>query len=350
MNGGRSWPRTLLVNDWYEVLGVAPSASSEEIAAAYRRLVPLERNPNESEDEAETRRLREYAYGVLSNPDSRARYDAERAAATAPPPAASQEPAAGGAAAPRTSGIPLGPLVAALGIVAAIFAVVALVLVVVANDDDGEEAFPDRDNEEYDLEAMRLRDQDMPTGFEWVQSVDFNNEEWGQLFLGEEELEDPEALAAKQRELDSEGRIRNLLSVYQPEGLGRTVGIFSISTLYDDDDSASESLTLFCGLPVDERQGVQLRPVQFPRVGDESSGFISEGVMSGPQFSETTFCFRTGRVVHAVSLASLPGIEDIGLAVRLAEDMEDRVEAFYDGEEPPEDDLDNDAQGGSDGG
>ena len=335
------------MNDWYEVLGVAPSASSEEIAAAYRRLVPLERNPNESEDEAETRRLREYAYGILSNPDSRARYDAERAAASAPGPAVAGEAATG--AAPGKSGIPLGPLVAAFGIVAAICAVVALLLVVVANDDD-EEAFPDRDDDEYDLEAMRLRDQDMPTGFEWVQSVDFSNEEWGQLFLDEGDAEDPEAVAAKQRELESEGRIRNLLSVYQPEELGRTVGIFSISTLYDDDDSASESLTLFCGLPVDERQGVELRPVQFPTLGDESTGFISEGVMSGPQFSETTFCFRTGRVVHAVSLASLPGIEDIGLAVRLAEHMEERVEAFFDGEDPPEDDLDNDSASASDGG
>jgi curved DNA-binding protein CbpA len=333
------------VNDWYEVLGVSRTASSEEIAAAYRRLVPLDRNPNESEDEAEMRRLREYAYGVLSNPDSRARYDAERSAAAAPGSPGPAPEAASDSHAQQRGGVPLGPLVAAFGIVAAIFAVVALILVVVANDDD-EEAFPDRDDDDYDLEAMRLRDQDMPAGFEWTDSVEFTNEEWRQLFFAQEDLEDPEIieeeLEAKLRELESEGRIRNLLSVYQSEELGRTLGIFSISTLYDDADSASESLTLYCGLPVDERRNLELRPLQMPALGDESSGFISDGVMSSPLYSETTFCFRTGRVVHAISLASLPGVEDIGLAVRLAEHMEERVEAFYNGDEPPEDDLDED--------
>ncbi len=334
------------VNDWYEILGVSPSASPEDVAAAYRRLVPLERSPNESEDEAETRRLREYAYGILSNPDARARYDAERAGATAPQ-APTPASAAVGGAPPQRSGIPLGPLVAAFGIVAAIFAVVTLVLVVVANDDD-DEAFPDRDDGDYDLEAMRLRDQDMPAGFEWTQSVEFDNERWRQLFFAQEDLEDPELieqeLEAKLRQLEAEGRIRNLLSVYESEDLGRTLGIFSVSTLYTDDAAASESLTLFCGLPVDTSRNLEVRKIDLPRVGDESSGFIAAGVMS--PYSDTTFCFRTGRVVHAVSLSSLPGVEDIGLAVRLAEHMEERVEAFYDGEEPPEDDSDDDAGGG----
>ncbi len=336
------------MNDWYEVLGVSPSATSEEIAAAYSRLVPLERNANESEDEAEERRLREYAYGVLRDPDSRARYDAERAASGAPRASTPAEGVSTGAPGPR-SGVPLGPLVAAFGIVAAICAVVAL-LFVFAMDDDEEAAYPDRDDNDYDLEAMRLRDQDMPTGFEWTNSVEFTNGEWGQLFFSQEDLENAdvieEELAAKERELESEGRVRNLLSIYQSEDLGRTLGIFSISTLYTDDQAAATSLTLYCGLPVDERRNLELRALAMPDVGDESSGFIAQGVMSSPLYSETTFCFRTGRVVHAISLASLPGVEDVGLAVRLAEHMEERVQAFYDGEEPPADDADNDADGG----
>jgi curved DNA-binding protein CbpA len=182
MDAGQSWPRTLHVNDWYEVLGVSPSASSEEIAAAFARLVPLERNPNESEDEAEERRLREYAYAVLHDPDSRARYDAERAAAGASQSSMAAQPANSGAPAPapRRGGVPLGPLVAAFGILAAICAVVALVFVFAMDDDDGGSAYPNREDDgDYDLEAMRLRDQDMPMGFEWTNSVEFSNDEWG---------------------------------------------------------------------------------------------------------------------------------------------------------------------------
>ena len=325
------------MNDWYEVLGVSPSASAEEIESAFARLVPIERDPNESEDDAETRRMREYAYGVLRNPDSRQRYDAERAAAQ--PVAA----APGGGPAPRRGGggMPLGLLVGAFGILAAICAVVALGFVVLSNNDDDGDSYPNQDDDEYDLEAMRLRDPDMPAGFQWTNSVEFTNEEWVPLFFSEEELADPEGIApeleAKRRQFDAEGRIRNLLSVYQSEELGRTLGIFSISTLYEDDDKAADSLTLYCGLPVDQSRNLELRPIDLPEVGDESAGFIADGVMSNPLYSETTFCFRTGRIVHAISLASLPGIEDIALAVRLAEDMEDRVQAYYDGEEPPPD-------------
>ncbi|MEX0782409.1 MAG: J domain-containing protein [Dehalococcoidia bacterium] len=332
------------MNDWYEVLGVPPSASAEEISAAFTRLVPLERDPNESEDAAEERRLREYAYGVLHDPDSRARYDAERTAASAP----ERQPVGAAAQSPAptpkgSGGIPLGPLVGAFGILAAICAVVAVAFVFVSNDDDDGARYPNREDEDYDLEAMRLRDADMPAGFLWTNSVEFTNEEWVPLFFSQEELDDPESvepeMLSKQRQLEAEGRVRNLLSVYQSEDLGRTLGIFAISTLYADDEHAAESLTLYCGLPVDERRTLEPPPRQIvlPNVGDESAGFIAPGVMSSPLYRETTFCFRTGRIVHAISLASLPGVEDIGLAVRLAEDMENRVQAFYNGEEPPED-------------
>ena len=322
------------MNDWYQVLGVAPSATHDEIAAAFARLVPGERDPNESEDESEERRLREYAFAVLSDPGRRAAYDAERV------PVPSRAAALGTSSpGPRRRGI-LGPLVGAVGIVFALAAVGAIAFLVFA-DDDGGTRYPDREDADVDLEAMRLRNADLPPGFTYSDSVDFTNEEWAQLFFNEEELSDPEGIEediqARMRELEAEGRLRNLLSVYQSEKLGRTLGIFSISTLYTDTAAASRSLELFCGLPVDERRNLESRPLAFPRIGDEATGFIADGVMSSELYKETTFCFRTGRIVHAISLASLPGIEDISLAVRLAHRMEHRVEAFYAGEEPPDD-------------
>lgn len=328
------------VNDWYHVLGVSSGASQDEIAAAFARLAPEERDPHETDDDAEERRLREYAYGVLSDPGRRAAYDSEREAAAG---ASQRTLATAGAASGGRRGIPLGPIVGVLGLVFAV-AAVAMVALLLRDDDDGSD-YPNREDGDYDLEAMRLRNADLPSGFAFSDSLEFSNEEWSQLFFSEEEQSDPEGiqedLQAKIRELEAEGRLRNLLSVYQSEELGRTLGIFSISTLYTDDAAASASLGLFCGLPVDQRRGLESRPIDLPEVGQQSSGFIAEGVMSSPVYRETTFCFRTGRVVHAISLASLPGIEDISLAVRLAHRMEDRVDAFYDGKEPPADDEDS---------
>ena len=324
------------MNDWYQVLGVAPSATQDEIAAAFARLVPEERDSRESEDETEERKLREYAFAVLSDPGRRAAYDAERAPQLATEPSL----AAGRPPGPPRRGL-LAPLIGALGILFALAAVAAVAFLIFADDDDDGSRFPAREDDDVDLAAMRLRDADLPPGFSYSDSVDFSNEEWAQLFFNEEELSDPEGIEediqARMRELEAEGRLRNLLSVYESGELGRTLGIFSVSTLYTDDTAASRSLELFCGLPVDERRNLESRPLALPTVGDETSGFIADGVMSSELYKETTFCFRTGRIVHAISLASLPGIEDISLVVRLAHRMEHRVEDFYAGVAPPED-------------
>ena len=327
------------MNDWYQVLGVSPDATQDEIAVAFARLVPDERDPNESEDAAEERRLREYAFAVISDPGRRAAYDAEREAL-----ASGTERATPGARRP----FPLGPVLGAVGIVFALAAVAMVAALVVLRDDDSS-GYANKEDDDYDLETMRLRNNDLPQGFAFTDSLEFTNEEWSQLFFSEEEQSDPEGIAdqveAKVRELEAEGRLRNLLSVYQSDQLGRTLGIFSISTLYTDDSAASRSMGLFCGLPVDERRNLESRPLALPRIGEQSSGFIAEGVMSSPVYKETTLCFRTGRIVHAISLASLPGIEDISLAVRLAHRMEDHIDAFYDGhphpaDEEPEEDTD----------
>ena len=75
------------MSDHYSTLGVRPEATPQEIDAAYRR-VALERGW----EDGFWRELRD-AYDVLSNPELRARYDAERdGAAAAPAPRLSRNP------------------------------------------------------------------------------------------------------------------------------------------------------------------------------------------------------------------------------------------------------------------
>ncbi len=66
--------------NYYERLGVSPSASQTDIERAFRRLAKEthpDRNPNDPQANAHFRRVRE-AYEVLSSPQRRADYDARR--------------------------------------------------------------------------------------------------------------------------------------------------------------------------------------------------------------------------------------------------------------------------------
>ena len=63
--------------DYYEVLGVAKTASEEELKKAYRRLAMKfhpDRNPDNKEAEEKFKEANE-AYEILSNADKRAAYD-----------------------------------------------------------------------------------------------------------------------------------------------------------------------------------------------------------------------------------------------------------------------------------
>ena len=66
--------------DHYAVLGVAASASQDEIKAAYRRLALAthpDRHPDDPDAEARFRAI-STAYALLSDPAQRARYDTQR--------------------------------------------------------------------------------------------------------------------------------------------------------------------------------------------------------------------------------------------------------------------------------
>ncbi len=192
--------------------------------------------------------------------------------------------------------------------------------------DEGRDYDSSQGDDAYDLEAMALQQADLPAGFQQAAGYSFEPEEWAEIFGSD----DPEATV---RQLEAQGWLKNWVSVATPDMFGPVLNIRSVSTLYTNEDTARESTDRFaCGLPLS--LNVPLDPFVVPEMADQSNGFYVEEAIdeSGTSLVYTTVCFRTGRIVHVVQQASLPGIEDIGGAFRSATKMLARVDAVFDGE------------------
>lgn len=197
--------------------------------------------------------------------------------------------------------------------------------------DEGRSYPTNKGDGDYDLAAMALRETDMPKDFT-KQPIDepaFDNERWANEVF---DTDDPEG---KQAQLDAQGRLTNHVAAFTPPGLGKVLSITAVSTLYTNEKAAQESIDRFaCGLPINE--STPLTPFVTPKIADQSTGFfVSQDSGSGLTFIDTTMCFRTGRIVHAFQQTSLPGVEDIAAAVRLANRWLQHVDDAFDGKPVP---------------
>ncbi|MCK9519098.1 MAG: J domain-containing protein [Dehalococcoidia bacterium] len=341
-------------NDPYRILQVWPDAGPEAIEAAYRRLLDA------ADDDPQRRAELDEAYALLSDPERRAAYDREHAAtgdspgAVPPVPPFPQEPpppqppiaAAEDALTPPSAAVPAPPgdsagpnrslLAAMVGLIFLALAVSAgIVGWALTQDDDGSGYPTGGSDEEFDLEAMQLRNTDLPTGIRRAEGDEFDNAEWALLVAPD----DPEST---QNQLNAQGRVRNQVSYFTWDNpvqhLGEVLSVTSQSTLYTDEGNAQQSIRGLCGLLLDERH--PLTEFAVPGLGDEATGFqVRQPNETFGATLETVICFRTGRVVHAVSQSGLQGTADIGLSVRLAERMLRRVDQAFDGNPAPLDDA-----------
>jgi hypothetical protein len=185
-------------------------------------------------------------------------------------------------------------------------------------------------DDQYDLGAMALRTEDVPAGLEEVPLDDhnFDNERWAGLF-GQE---DP---ANKQKQLEAQGRLTGFVTAFSTPQLAKVLAVTSVSTLYTNAAAAKESAEKYaCGVPLDDK--APTTDFAVPKLGDGANGFLAEEIQGqGQTVMQTTFCFRTGRILHAVQQTSIPGTEDIALSVRLAQRMLQHVDDAFDGKTTP---------------
>lgn len=67
-----------MIKDYYKILGISENATDEQIKAAYRSMA-MQWHPDKNPDKDTTEKMKEIneAYTILSNPDSKRRYDGE---------------------------------------------------------------------------------------------------------------------------------------------------------------------------------------------------------------------------------------------------------------------------------
>ena len=196
--------------------------------------------------------------------------------------------------------------------------------------DSGRTYDASKGDDEYDLRSMSLAPEDVPIELDEAQlpSNEFDNEQWASLFGAD----DPEG---KQKQLEAQGRLKSYVALYTASAAAKVVGVTSISTLYTDVAAAEDSETKYaCGVPTSDT--APTTELYVPKMGDHSSGFLTEQDLgAGPKAVETTICFRTGRIVHAVQETSVPGVTDVALSVKLAQAMLGHVNDTFDGKLRP---------------
>lgn len=201
-------------------------------------------------------------------------------------------------------------------------------------------AYPtNRDDDGYDLKAMALTEADIPAGMAAIGGVKLDNQQWAQTFNPIDKAD----FDARVNQLDAQGRVWGFVTQYawfEPNAknlrdtilphLGRP-HLFTVqSTLFTEQQLAVASTKGLCGIQAEEKDPSE--EFKVPRIGDQSAGFVMMGKLGDfGILVETTVCFRTGRIVHAVTQQGLDGTQDIELSVRLAERMLRRVNDAFDG-------------------
>lgn len=191
--------------------------------------------------------------------------------------------------------------------------------------DEGKDYHSNKGDDEYDLAAMALRQGDLPTGFEQIPGTEFTGEEWAQVFGSD----DPEA---RQAQLEAQGWLKNYVTEAVPPRFGKVLNVRSVSTLYTNEKAASDATAQFaCGLPIESSRPIDEFIV--PKLADQSNGFFVEEEIDeqGTTLMYTTVCFRTGRIVHVVQEAALPGLQDIASGLRTARLMLAHVDEVFEG-------------------
>lgn len=204
-----------------------------------------------------------------------------------------------------------------------------LVLVAVAGCTSSRTYSTNRADKDYDLAAMALTQQEMPGNLApaVLTEHEYTNTAWVTT-LRNAQILDPSGDQAKQaQQLDTEGRIRNWVSVYSPSTLQRIIGVTTVSTLYKTADQANKAMSAeLCGLPLAAAQ--QTAPLAVPKLADATSGF--QTVATGGLVN-STLCIRTGRILHAIQETNVPGTEDFASLIQMGQDMVTRVNGVFDG-------------------
>jgi len=184
----------------------------------------------------------------------------------------------------------------------------------------------------YNLGAMALQQSDVPASLHESQLAqhEYDNAAWAKVL-------NASAPAATQKDLtDNIGRVRGWVTAFQASQYQKVFAITAISTLYTTVAKAEQQLAGYCGVPSSKPAPPASDRFVVPKIGDQATGFfVTVNNTQGQQFIDTTICFRTGRILHAIQSTGLPGTEDVAAAIGLAQAMLQHVNDAFDGKIPP---------------